>query len=53
MVIKRRTKSHAEIVEYENMLRQTAQNEANIEYIAMMAEIELSEEEGAENVEEV
>lgn len=54
MFIKRRTMSPAELAEYEAMKAQTEQNNANIQYIAMMADIELYDEsEGAENVEEI
>lgn len=54
MVIKRRTISPAELAGLEAMRAQTEQNNANIQYIAMMSDIELFEEsEGAEDVEEI
>ena len=54
MLIKRRTISPAELAELEAMRAQTEQNNANIQYIAMMADIELYDEsEGSENVEEI
>lgn len=54
MIIKRRIMMPAELAELEAMGAQTEQNNANIQYIAMMADIELYDEsEGAENVEEV
>lgn len=54
MLIKRRIMSPAELAELEATKAQTEQNNANIQYIAMMSDIELYDEsEGAEDVEEV
>lgn len=54
MLIKRRIMSPAELAELEATKAQAEQNNANIQYIAMMADIELYDEsEGAENVEEI
>lgn len=53
MLIKRLTTTLAERAEMEHARAQIAQNEANIEYIAMMADVDLEETEVTEDVEEV
>lgn len=53
MIVKRAKMTPAEQAEYENVLAQAEQNRANIDYIAMMADVEIPTEEGVQNESEV
>lgn len=49
MIVKRKTMSPAELAELEYAKAQAERNAANIDYIAMMADIELFGEEALED----
>lgn len=51
MIVKRAKMTPAEQAEYENALAQAERNRADIDYIAMMTDVEIPTEEGA-NVDE-
>ena len=52
MLIRKIKNRPADVIEQENAIAQAAQNAANIEYIAMMTDVELGEESAVEPVEE-
>lgn len=53
MIIKRRTMSPAEQANLENAIAEIAKSVAKIDYIAMMADIDIPSEESAENEYEI
>lgn len=53
MILKRRTLNPAEQAELENAKAQAVKNAANIDYIAMMADVEIPTEEVSNNESEV
>ena len=53
MILKRRTLTPAEQAELENAKAQTVKNAANIDYIAMMSDVEIPTEEANNNEPEV
>jgi hypothetical protein len=53
MEIKRRIMTPAELAEIENAKAQAEANKANIDYIAMMADVEIPTEEGEYDEREV
>lgn len=53
MILKRRTMSPAEQASLENAEAQAEMNKANIDYIAMMTDVEIPTEEGSNDEPEV
>lgn len=53
MILKRRTLNPAEQAELENAKAQAEMNKANIDYIAMMTDVEIPTEEDVNNESEI
>ena len=53
MILRKQALSPAEMARYENAVAQVETNEANIDYIAMMSDIEIPTEEGSMNESDV